>query len=227
MAQRNKSIETQKKILDAAARIISKKGYHATTVAEICETAGANIAAVNYHFGDKEHLYIETWKSAFQHAIEAYPPDGGVAGEADIPTRLRGWAVSMLRRVTDPDCFDFEMTHAEMTHPTGLLADVIRENLDKIFKPLENIVREYLGPDADENDIQLCTMSIHAQCMNPAIFGLRDDQLFPLPAPLTAGLDRIAEHVIRFSLGGLEQAKLAVLKAASGDGQESLLNIRI
>ena len=44
---------TREKLLDVAGRIFADRGYRAATIREICLAAGANVAAVNYHFGDK------------------------------------------------------------------------------------------------------------------------------------------------------------------------------
>lgn len=41
----------------AAADIFADRGYHTTTVRAISDAAGANLAAVNYHFGSKVGLY--------------------------------------------------------------------------------------------------------------------------------------------------------------------------
>jgi len=57
---------TRSRILDAASALFAEKGYGGVTVAAICHKAGANIAAVNYHFGGKEDLYREAWRHAHQ-----------------------------------------------------------------------------------------------------------------------------------------------------------------
>src|SRR6516225_7137750 len=47
---------TQEKILDTAERLIGEQGYAATSLRQIINEAGVNLAAVHYHFGSKEDL---------------------------------------------------------------------------------------------------------------------------------------------------------------------------
>ncbi len=60
--QRKGGVATRKRLLAAAGRVFKEKGYHGATIAEICRVAEANIAAVNYHFSDKETLYLEAMR---------------------------------------------------------------------------------------------------------------------------------------------------------------------
>jgi AcrR family transcriptional regulator len=48
---------TREKLLEAAGQIFAEHGFQAATVREICSRAGANVAAINYYFGDKVELY--------------------------------------------------------------------------------------------------------------------------------------------------------------------------
>ncbi len=47
---------TRDRLLDAAERLIAARGLAATSVRSVCADAGANVAAVHYHFGSKEAL---------------------------------------------------------------------------------------------------------------------------------------------------------------------------
>ncbi|MCA0756722.1 TetR family transcriptional regulator [Paenibacillus sp. N4] len=45
------------RILLAAKKLFAKHGFEKTTVRQICEEAGANVALVSYHFGGKENMF--------------------------------------------------------------------------------------------------------------------------------------------------------------------------
>ena len=63
------SLETRRRLLDAAGEVFAEKGFAKATVREICQKAEANIAAVNYHFGDKEKLYAAVLPTASRPGI--------------------------------------------------------------------------------------------------------------------------------------------------------------
>ena len=48
---------TASRIISTATRLFAAHGYDGTSTRNICEAAGANIAALHYHFGSKENLY--------------------------------------------------------------------------------------------------------------------------------------------------------------------------
>ena len=47
---------TKERILDTAEHLFAHKGFHNTSLRNITNQAGVNLAAVNYHFGSKEAL---------------------------------------------------------------------------------------------------------------------------------------------------------------------------
>src|SRR5260370_32171647 len=81
--------ETRRQLLEAAGEVFAEVGFRDATVREICRRAGANIAAVNYHFGGKEKLYTEVVRYSQQNAVEEYPPLLDVSPNAAPEKRLR------------------------------------------------------------------------------------------------------------------------------------------
>lgn len=50
------------RILDAAERLFAEEGFHVTSLRRITQAAGANLAAVNYHFGSKQALILAVFR---------------------------------------------------------------------------------------------------------------------------------------------------------------------
>lgn len=54
---------TRDRLLDEAEDLFAQRGFHAVSVREITKAAQSNLAAVNYHFGNKQNLYLEVFRS--------------------------------------------------------------------------------------------------------------------------------------------------------------------
>ena len=200
----------QSRLLESACEVFAEKGYRDATVAEICERAGANIAAVNYYFGSKETLYVKAWSLAFDQSLQAYPPDGGVPADAPAEQRLHGRILAIMRRFADPKSHEFEIIHKELANPTGVLAEVKRQSIEPLRRELKRIVRELLGEKASEQQVLLCQMSIRAQCFDILI----RERLRKASADNGGGIslenidiEVLAAHVTRFSLAGIREIR--------------------
>jgi len=205
-------LETRRRLLDTAAALFAEKGYHDTKTADICRLADANVAAVHYHFGSKEDLYAAAWRNEFERSIEAYPPDGGVAESALAEDRLRGHILALVRRSMDPASRDLDIANREISTPTGLLAEVVRTSMEPLRQIHLAIIRQLLGPRATEQDVQLCEMSVHAQCLAALMherqwrFAASKDRRMG-PPRLDIDADALADHISRFSLAGLREVR--------------------
>ena len=62
--------ETGEKIIECAGQLIAEKGFASVTSKEICRAAGVNLAAVNYHFGSRDGLYLAVLENVQQYLIE-------------------------------------------------------------------------------------------------------------------------------------------------------------
>lgn len=93
-AARSDGQETKRALLDAAGPVFAQKGYARATGKEICALAGADAAAVNYHYGGKDGLYqavlIEAHRQLMSvdelQAIATLP--GGAAARLESLLRL-------------------------------------------------------------------------------------------------------------------------------------------
>jgi len=188
-----------------AGEVFAEKGYRDATIAEICAKAEANIAAVNYHFRDKESLYREAWRQSLMESLKAHPPDGGVSPDAAPEDRLRGQINALLERVSDKDNKELSIMQKEMASPTGLLEEVIRKEIQPLGARIETIIRELMGADASDSQIKFCGISIFSQCINPAVIrsGEERHRQQEHGSPRVEDIVAYTDHVITFSLGGI------------------------
>jgi AcrR family transcriptional regulator len=69
-----RSEETRTKILDAAVKLFSSRGFNAASVDEICTEAGISKGAFYHHFESKQALFLallDGWLQTINNAIEA------------------------------------------------------------------------------------------------------------------------------------------------------------
>ena len=83
--------DTRERLLRVACRRFADFGYQETRIQDVCRLAGANIAAVNYHFGGKEGLYRAVWDHALEQTrllVCRVGLDDGLEGGQDLGDRL-------------------------------------------------------------------------------------------------------------------------------------------
>jgi TetR/AcrR family transcriptional regulator, regulator of cefoperazone and chloramphenicol sensitivity len=198
-------VRKQKRLLTVASEAFAEKGYREATVSEICERAKSNVAAVNYHFGDKETLYLKAWRNVFYESLKVHPPDGGVSANALPEERLAGRVRALLRRVTGAHNKAFLIVLRELASPTGLLDEVTRRDLLPLREKMEAVIRELLGPHASRTQVQYCTTGIVSQCIVP-MFMKRMDREGQEGESDYSGIDdseSYADHVVKFSMAGI------------------------
>src|SRR5215831_603525 len=99
MSNKDKTPETRERLLEAAGEVFAKHGFRDTTIREICEKAKANVAAVNYHFGDKEELYAAVFDYARSCAVAQF--DQPALPQIPAEERLRAFVRAVLTRFFD------------------------------------------------------------------------------------------------------------------------------
>ncbi len=207
MARRKDGIETRKRILAAAREVFAEKGYHEATVEDICSQARSNIAAINYYFGSKDELYAQVWRGAFDEANEAYPPEGGLGPEAQAEERLRGAIHSLVGKLADRSRIGHagKLLVREITNPTDVIEHVKNDSLRPLQDRMCRLMGELLGPEASDEQIHLCGMSIVHQCLGIGIrlFGRKIPPHVRFDAPTDQLVETLTDHIARFSLAGI------------------------
>lgn len=202
---RQDGARTRKNLLKAAGQTFAEKGYQDATITEICERAGTNVAAVNYHFRNKESLYQEAWRQAFHDSIKAHPPDGGIEPGAPATQRLRGGIGATVRRITDKNNRGFVIVLKEAANPTGLLEEVMRNEIMPLREKIESLIEEYFDGNSTKEQVRHCAISVLAQCVIHTFINTmekRSDEPHGGSWSIQ-NIDAYINHVVTFSLAGM------------------------
>jgi len=204
MALRNKTDMTKERILDEAETLFALKGFHAVSVREITAAAECNLAAVNYHFGNKDNLYLEVFRSrwlprskrlqkAFRDNLAPY----------DCPTPAQVVEALAQAFLLGPFSDEERQRHhmlitKELSKPTPALELVVREAMEPLTRYMIEKLRARAPQDCDLEGTCLNILSIFAQVLYfnfareavSRIIGHEYDDAFKA---------RLVEHIVRFS----------------------------
>ena len=197
---------TRRALLEAAAEVFGEVGYRNATVREICRRAGANIAGINYHFGDKEKLYAEVLRHAHARALEKYPPFQGVAANATAEQKLRAFIQSFLLRIFDdsPTACHGKLMSREMIEPTAALDSLVEEFIRPMAGQLNKIVADILGCATNDERVRLCAFSVVSQCLFYHHCGPVVTRLAGQLATDATAIEKLAAHITKFSLAAMK-----------------------
>jgi TetR/AcrR family transcriptional regulator, regulator of cefoperazone and chloramphenicol sensitivity len=197
--------QTRLRLLEAAAREFAEHGFHHATVRDICKRAEANVAAVNYHFGDKEGLYTATLEHWVGVALEQFPLLMNVPEAAPAEERLRGFIRGTLFRMLHAGApgWHGQLMAREMVEPTAALDQVIAGTLKPMCDMVHGIVREIVGPKPSDDEVRACAMSVIGQCCLYKHARAVVTRMYGPEVYSEQGIEALADHVTRFSLAAM------------------------
>src|SRR6478609_3158851 len=206
---------TRERIADAAGEIFAERGFDGTTVRDICQRAGANIAAVNYYFGDKQRLYVESVVRAHRWRMEQVRlPEWSEGTTAE--TKLTDFIKTFIRRVlTGPDdTWHTKLVMREMAHPTAACAELVQSSIRPQFEILLAILRELLPAEVSAERLRLTAFSIVGQCLfyhfaDPVVRNLLTSKEYS-----ELDVAKLAKHILDFSLSSIGRPARGVRKGA-------------
>jgi len=196
--------ETRDRLLHASEQLFASRGFKDVTVRDIARAARANVAAVNYHFGDKQGLYREVLQVAID-AIRETNEAGRRAAEGQPPAeQLRRYLSVFLRRVLNPE---YETVHRliqrEIDHPTPAMDALVEQAARPRLEFLGAVVAELMECDPTDPRVLRCVGSILAQTIiwvrkNPIA-----ERLGFVFKPTPDNIDMVARHITDFSVAGI------------------------
>jgi TetR/AcrR family transcriptional regulator, regulator of cefoperazone and chloramphenicol sensitivity len=201
---------TKERILEAAGPIFAKKGFRLATIREISESAGANVAAVNYHFGDKRQLYLEVIKSVRFQRDRQFPFPSW-SNETCPRQKLYDFVNSLLNRIAASQSapWQVQLISREVLDPSVASEELIIDYFKPVFEKLLAIIDELhaLGPRAatalSYPEKMRFGFSIIGQCLFYRFASGVTAKLTPDLMHKELAIEQLAQHICNFSAAGI------------------------
>ena len=190
------------RILEAAERLFADQGFKRVTVRDICRAARVNVAAVNYHFGDKLRLYEEVLAAATD-AMQQTTDTARRAGEGlSAEERLRRYLAVFVGRLlaSGGNTRIHRLIHREMNEPTPMFDRLVEKGVRPRVEYLAGLVAEITGRRPSDPEVLRCVFSIQAQAVSCLPNPIATRLGFTVTA---ADAEPLAQHIADFSLDGL------------------------
>src|SRR5262245_26425970 len=155
------------KLLEAAGEVFADKGYHAASFQDIGDKAGVHRSLVNYHFRNKEQLYLESVRHAYRTALERVPAPVWAPGTPP-ERKLRDFIHTFLRRVVEdhePN-WPCRLIMREMYQPTDVCRHFAEDFAKPNFGQLQQILNELLPASTPPVRRHLIGFSIIGQILH-------------------------------------------------------------
>lgn len=215
--------DAKDRLLLAAGREFAEKGYEAATVRDICLAAGVNVAAVNYYFGEKKRLYIESVKHAHRERMRQVPEPDWAPGTTPA-TKLRGFVGSMLERMLGfgQPPWQVRLMLREVFQPTEACRELVEDYFRPHFELLVSILGELTHDTLPAARLRRIALSVIGQCFLYRAAGdvvgmlVPEDELATLHA-----LDQLADHITAFTLAAVGAGPPLTTAAAHRRGPTS------
>lgn len=199
---------TKERILSKSEILFARKGYYGVSVREITAAAKCNMAAVNYHFGSKENLYLEVFRSRWvprELSMLACLKESLENLENPTPAKvIRAWARSYLKgSLTKEELRRHrQLIIREINSPTRAFEMAADKTLRPLFMYIQQNLKGYFSKDADDEDLTLDILSIFGMLLyfnysRPMISRITGSEYD------TAFTEKLIDHIVRFSMEGL------------------------
>ncbi|HEY2051515.1 MAG TPA: CerR family C-terminal domain-containing protein [Caulobacteraceae bacterium] len=197
------------RLLEAAGEIFARKGFECATSREICLCAGVNLAAVNYHFGGVEALYIAALREA--DARTTWVDKVNLEGFAELPAKEKLKAVLrylVFQLTARSDAWEMRLVYRELTIPTFAHEEFLATGIEPRRDFMRAIIAEILDCPPEAPAVGRCMLSVMAPWMTLSVINRPTLHTFlPELEARPEGVERLVDHVERFVLAGIDAIK--------------------
>lgn len=197
--------ETRALIIECAGNLIGNLGYEKVTSKAICQMAKVNMAAVNYHFGSRDGLYLAVLEEVHNYFISLDALQRLYASDCTSKEKIERFFDFFLESVLDEKSWHVKVWAREVLAPSSFVKQVLSEQALPKINVVMKIFSEYTGLAEDDPKLYTCYFS----AMSPLMMGafIRRNNMEEI-APHIGNAARQTKLIKEFIFAGLDNFKV-------------------
>ena len=158
--------DTRRRLIEAAGQLFAERGAERTTAKDICARADVHLAAVNYHFGDRDGLHAAVLVAAHAQLV-ALDDLQAIAASAGSPkARLERLLRQLIARMSaSRQPWGLKVLVQEMLAPSSQAPALVRDAIAPKSRVLLGLVADVLGVPASHPAVQRAALFAVLPCL--------------------------------------------------------------
>jgi len=143
--------------MESAEKLFADKGFSGTSVRDIAETAGVNLAMISYYFGSKEKLF----EAMFAHRSESFKlqlENMLQNKELEPMQKVEQLIEQYIAKLLSQQCFHRIMVREQMINNNGFIATQIQTLKTRNQALIKQLIQEGQDKGVFKNDVDVPLM---------------------------------------------------------------------
>lgn len=204
--QKTQPHDTRVALLECAKELFLTYGFEGVSIRQITKAAGSNVAAINYHFNGKTHLFREVLAQRLdeitQDKLATLEEFHKQQPAADLERILNVYIRSFFDSFSSPESDRLMQIIYQEMGPDAVASDLVAAHL---IVPINQAVQKAilgLCPNLDKDYVSFCVSSVTGQIIH---FIRARDILKSIHSPdqNQTFIENTVQHITQFSLRGI------------------------
>ncbi|ORU00637.1 regulatory protein, TetR [Anaerovibrio sp. JC8] len=200
--------ETKALLIETAGKLIAQKGYEKTTSKEICGVAKVNVAAINYHFGGRDKLYIAVLERVHEYLLNVRELEALEESKSSTEEEISIFLDILTNMVMQKDNWPIRVWIREITAPSGLTKKIVSEKAVPKLKLMLSILGNYTGLSRESPLLSSCLISVLAPFVWFLLVERSELQELREIVPIDYENSQVPKNFKKFVLAGLQGFKV-------------------
>ncbi len=199
------SMETQRRLIDAAGEIFAERGLDGSTIQDITERAGTSLASVNYHFHGKTGLYQHVIAEAYRVTTDLFR-QMQTRQDQTPQQQMSHYIDAILKLMMDADHSNWQcvLLNREVQHPNQIDQEQIKGLVQVAHGSLGQIITKLIGRPVDDRELMLCTHCVIGLCKYFVDHREFNVSNFPGMPSLYQNRMQLVEHITSFCITAIK-----------------------